>query len=125
MMTMTMKETRLVACQCAEQVAHIVTDAMPEETRHLEAIEIARQYALGQATSAEMLKARAACLALEHELGAVFLTDLAIGVGRHDWRERANMPVIWAADAAARAAALNPEGADRVAANARHAEIAA
>ena len=49
---------RLFACDCAESVLHIYEEEYPDDNRPRNAIEVARRYALGQATEEELQAAR-------------------------------------------------------------------
>lgn len=54
------QERRLFACDCAEHVLPIWEARYPDDARPRRAIEVARAYARGKATAAELVAARAA-----------------------------------------------------------------
>lgn len=56
----TEENLRLFAADCAEDVLDLFEDAYPDDTRPRDAINVARRYALGQATREELAAARAA-----------------------------------------------------------------
>ena len=54
------RTARLFACDCAEHVLHLFEKQYPNDKRPREAIEVARQYANGEATKDELKAARVA-----------------------------------------------------------------
>ena len=57
------RDKRLFACACAESVLHIYEAKYPGDNRPRQATEVARRYATGEATAAELSAARAASAA--------------------------------------------------------------
>jgi hypothetical protein len=57
------KDLRLFACDCAEHVLHFFEEKYPTDKRPRKCIEVARRFALGEATAEEMAAARAAAWA--------------------------------------------------------------
>ncbi len=80
------RTARLFACDCAEHVLHLYERAYPGDQRPCQAIEVARRYADGEASTDELAAARAA---------AVTAAEAAA---------RAARGATWAAAGAARAA---------------------
>lgn len=97
------REARLFACDCAESVLHIFEEAHPNDMRPRRAIEVARLFALGNATHAAWAAAAAAAWA------AAYAADAAAAHAAHaagDAAGYADAAVYAAARAAARDAAV-------------------
>ena len=56
-------DQRLFACDCAERVLHIYENEHPDDRRPHVAVEVARRYANGKATTEKLAAARAAASA--------------------------------------------------------------
>ena len=54
---------RLFICDCAERVLHLFEEKFPDDKRPRQAIEVARRFAIGQATIEELRDAREAAWA--------------------------------------------------------------